>query len=129
MREIKVYENFELALKKLKEFTALPILEERDVSGIIQALEFTFELAWKSLQKVLTSEGFEVRGPKHCIELALKHGHVNFDHEDIWKDMLSDRNLTVHTYREQTANQVLNNIISKYISAFDSLLTSFKESY
>ena len=129
MSEIKIYSNFEAALKKLKEFTALPILEERDISGIIQAFEYTFELAWKSLQKVLIKEGFEPRGPKHCVELAIKHGHINFNDEDVWKEMLSDRNLTVHTYRAETATLVLNNIISKYVATFELLLKFFKENY
>jgi nucleotidyltransferase substrate binding protein (TIGR01987 family) len=129
MSDLKISSNYEAAFKKLKEFSSLPVQEERDVSGIIQAFEFTFELAWKTLQKVLIKEGFEPRGPKHCIELALKHGHIQFQDEEIWKEMLADRNMTVHTYREEIANLVLSNIINKYIVTFESLLQFFKENY
>jgi len=81
------------------------------------------------LQKVLIKEGFEPRRPKNCVELAIKHRHINFNDEDVWKEMLSDRNLTIHTYRAETATLVLNNIISKYVASFELLLKFFKENY
>ena len=129
MTEIKLYQNFESALNKLKQYISTPVTEERDVSGIIQAFEYTFELSWKTLQKALISEGFEPRGPKHCIELGIKHGHIKFASEDVWKSILSDRNLTVHTYKEQTANLVLENIVKKYVTEFEALLHFLKENY
>jgi len=36
--------------------------------------------------------------------------------------MLSDRNLTVHIYDEELAKEICNNIINKYINAFEQLL-------
>ena len=43
--------NLEKAHSKLEEYLSLPILNDRDRSGIIKAFEFTFELAWEDIPK------------------------------------------------------------------------------
>ena len=39
--------------------------------------------------------------------------------------MLQDRNRTVHTYNEETANQIIDQIRSKYFALFTALLAKF----
>ena len=40
--------NFKKTLEELDAFLKLPIQNDRDIAGIIQAFEFTFEQCWKS---------------------------------------------------------------------------------
>ena len=63
-------ENYEKALKKLHEFLSEPIVNDRDRAGIIKAFEFTFELSWKTIQKICQEEQLEAGGPRSII----KHG-------------------------------------------------------
>ena len=128
MSELPAYYNFEKALGKLAEFLNTPITEERDRSGIIQAFEFSFELAWKSLQKALIAQGYEVRGPKNALELGFRSGILKVTDEEVWKNMLRDRNLTVHTYREDLAISVTDNISKYYLNALKELLSALKSS-
>lgn len=64
--------NFENAFEKPKEFLAEPVISERDQAGVIQAFEFTFELAWKTLQKYSHEMGLTINGPKPVLREALK---------------------------------------------------------
>lgn len=41
--------------------------------------------------------------------------------------MLEDRNLTLHTYKEDVANEVLKRILKKYISVFENILAQLNE--
>ncbi|WP_088655829.1 nucleotidyltransferase substrate binding protein [Geofilum rhodophaeum] len=39
---------------------------------------------------------------------------------EIWMDMISSRNLSFHTYDEETADAILEKIINHYFKAFES---------
>jgi hypothetical protein len=52
-------DSLENALARLKAFISEPIVTDRDKAGVIQALELSFELAWKAIQK------FAVRHSSH----------------------------------------------------------------
>lgn len=83
----------------------------RDAS--IQRFEFTVELAWKSIQKFLREEKIICRSPKECLKEAFKFGLIEDD--PIWLQMIEDRNLTVHTYDENTAREVYKRL-PKYLA-------------
>lgn len=83
----------------------------RDAS--IQRFEFTVELAWKSIQKFLREEKIICRSPKECLKEAFKFGLIEDD--PIWLQMIEDRNLTVHTYDENTAMEVYSRL-PKYLA-------------
>ena len=118
--------NFEKTLKQLKSFVALPIQNDRDKAGIIQAFEYTFEQCWKSLQKKAGHEGVQIGSPKRAFMFAFQNGWIKKDAEDVWLQMIEDRNLTSHTYKEDVAAEVLNRIVGQYISCFDGLLGQLK---
>ena len=52
--------NFSLAVASLEEFLAEPVRTNRDKAGIIQAFEYTYELAWENVSK--TGTGRRVAG-------------------------------------------------------------------
>ncbi len=72
--------------------------------AVIQRFEFTFELAWKLMQHIAQSESLETYGPKNSIREAAKLGLIN--NPEVWFKLLKSRNLTTHTYNEDTAEEV-----------------------
>lgn len=97
------------ALEQLE--AALPRLDSDPLlrDGAIQRFEFTFELGWKALRKVLLdAHGIVANSPKAALREGLANGLLA--DEDGWLAMLEDRNLTSHTYREPLAIEVASRL-------------------
>lgn len=119
--------NFKSTLDELSKYLELPIQNDRDIAGIIQAFEFTFEQAWKSIQKIAHSQGVEIGSPKAAFSYALQNSWISSSEESLWLQLLKDRNLTSHTYQEDLAQQVLSRIQSNYLKMFQGLLTALEK--
>jgi nucleotidyltransferase substrate binding protein (TIGR01987 family) len=119
-------ENFEAALAKLVEFKKLYDGSEIHRAGIIQAFEFTFEQCWKAIQKKAGQEGLILASPKKALEWAMSTGWIALPKENTWLEMMSDRNLTSHTYRDKTAQEVASRVLDIYVSEFVSILGNMK---
>lgn len=120
VRWIQRFSNYKKALARLTE--AIELNEERKLSdleqqGLIQGFEFTFDMAWKTLQDYITEKGYDgERGkPNIIITEASKYDLIN---EDNWKSMTKSRNKTSHTYDEEIAAEVAGNIIEEYHGLF-----------
>ena len=48
-------------------------------------------------------------------------------HENTWLEMMTDRNLTSHTYRDQTAQAVVVRLQNAYVNEFSSILEAMKK--
>ena len=91
------------ALSSLEDILKQPMNEYvRD--GAIQRFEYTFELCWKSLQRVLKERGVETGSPTQVLRAA--HKEQLIDDIDDWLAFLKARNLTVHTYNQNLAEEV-----------------------
>ena len=113
------------ATRRLSEALQSPESDlKRDAA--IQRFEFTFEMAWKTLKRVLLYEGEICTTPRQCLKAAYRIGLL--DDEDPWLNMLQDRNLMVHIYDEQTAMEIYRRITS-YQSAFMRLLKELSVRY
>ncbi|WP_163528711.1 HI0074 family nucleotidyltransferase substrate-binding subunit [Halobacillus ihumii] len=112
--------NLEQAITRLEEALSEDQSNSLIVDGTIQRFEFTIELYWKTLRRLLLSEGIETKTPKETLKSAYKAGWLQ--DEQAWLQMLKDRNETSHTYNEETANQILSNINSY----FPEMLSTFK---
>jgi nucleotidyltransferase substrate binding protein (TIGR01987 family) len=109
-------DHFGNALSKLREFTAAPIVDDRDRAGIIQAFEFTFEQCWKAFQRIAAAQGITVASPRQSLEAAVRLQLIRREDEDAWLEMLHDRNLTSHLYHETTAREVTDRIVDRYLN-------------
>ena len=114
MRKVEILqalENLNNALDRLSEAikTAKTDLE---IDGTIQRFEFSFELFWKTLKLVLKYYGVECNNPRTCIKEAFRNGLI--DDDEIFLDMLEDRNLTSNIYDKQTANEIFERIKKFY---------------
>ena len=76
----------------------------------IQRFEFTFELFWKTLQKFLEKEGKACRSPRSCIREFFTSGYLDEEETRELLEMVLSRNLTTHTYQEETAEAVFRHL-------------------
>lgn len=127
--EIKlVFEQLGKVLGRLQEAADETPTEKRIViDATIQRFEFTVELFWKALKKHLKQDfGIEVYGPKKVLEQAYVNSLI--DNEQLWIDMLEDRNMTSHTYKEDLADEIYIRI-KKYVpemkATYDKLIKQF----
>ncbi len=74
----------------------------------IQRFEFTFELVWKTLKRILHYEGELCSTPRQCLKTAYRIGLL--EDEEPWLSMLEDRNVMAHVYDEQTALDIYKRI-------------------
>ena len=107
------FENFDKSYKLLNKYAKQPITTELERAGIIQFFEMTFELAWKVLKDYLEAQEYLVKSPRETVKQAFQIGLIDNGH--IWMDALSNRNLTTHTYDEELANKMTNEIITMYL--------------
>ncbi len=98
-------------------------IDRSNIDASIQRFEFTVELFWKLLRHMLEEKGVEVQYPKDVLRQAYKGGLI--DDEHIWLKMLSDRNLTSHTYDEKLADEIYLHI-QKYVPFFIQALAKIK---
>lgn len=116
------FENFEKAFEKLKlvhsELIKNPNNELMQMA-IIQAFEFNYELGWKTLRDYLKYSGHVIKLARDTIKEAYANNIIQNGQD--WIDMIEDRNLTSHAYSQKIADKVVNNILYKYVPAFEQL--------
>lgn len=113
------FENFDKSYKLLNKYAKQPITTELERAGIIQFFEMTFELAWKVLKDYLEAQEYLVKSPRETVKQAFQIGLIDNGH--IWMDALSNRNLITHTYDEELANKMTNEIITMYLPELDKM--------
>jgi len=108
------------ALVKLKE-GAMRADDDLEKDGVIQRFEFTFELLWKTLKMFLEDKGLISRTPRDAFKEAFRLDWLG-DDEEVFLNMLEDRNKTVHVYDEKTSREIFTRIKNYYISAIEKVL-------
>jgi len=112
--------NYGKALSQLRKFIDKGELNELEEQGIIQAFEYTYELAWNVIRDYLREQGNrDIHGSRDAIREAFSLELIS-DGEG-WMGMLKDRDLTAHTYNEETARAIAENITRRYFSLFEKL--------
>jgi nucleotidyltransferase substrate binding protein (TIGR01987 family) len=87
----------------------------------IQRFKFSFEVGWKSVQVIARFEAQDCPSPRMAITTAWRNGWVT--DEELWLDMLDERNKTSHTYRESMAQEVFDEL-PRYLAPLQALHTS-----
>ncbi|WP_448217350.1 nucleotidyltransferase substrate binding protein [Endozoicomonas sp. 2B-B] len=117
------FDNYQRALGRLQAAVSLSHsreLSELEKQGLIKAFEYTHELAWNTLKDFLTERGAEkMFGSRDVTRLAFKEGLI--EQGETWMSMIKSRNLTSHTYREEVAQEIYENIINQYLNEFNAL--------
>ena len=133
VRWIQRFNHYARALSQLKE--AVELAQQRPLSkleeqGLIQAFEYTYELAWNTLKDYLQSQGeTTIHGSRDAFRLAFQRGLIQ--NGEVWMDMVRSRTLTSHTYNEDTAHQIARLVVEQYFPLYVQLhetLQALKES-
>lgn len=115
--------NFKKALAQLE--SAVLLSKQRKLSqlekqGVIQAFEFTHELAWNVFKDYLEDQGEQnIRGSKDATRSAFKVALIT--EGELWMAMIQSRNISSHTYDEETAESLCIAIINDYFPLFVAL--------
>ncbi len=119
-RWIKRLDSFSKALKQLSKFIDKGDLNELEQQGLIQAFEYTFELAWNTIKDYFLNQGeIGLYGSRDTLRLAYQRGLIIDG--DIWMEMITSRTLTSHTYDEETLEKIATAIVNSYYSHFCTL--------
>ena len=114
------FSNYKKALAQLTKFIDEDELNELEKQGLIKAFEYTHELAWNLLKDYLQDQGIQnITGSKDSVREAFKVGLI--EDGESWMDMIKDRNQTVHTYNESTAEAIATNIQTRFFALFVTL--------
>ena len=91
---------------------------------LIKRFEFTFEQAWKSIRLAAKAVGYDCKSPRGCLKLAYKMEWI--EDEEKWLRLLEARNLTSHTYDQETAMEVYETV-KEYFEVFQGLLKELRK--
>jgi nucleotidyltransferase substrate binding protein (TIGR01987 family) len=124
LRWAQRFSNYKRALERLSKLVQLEKkqgeLSEVEQEALIQRFEYTHELAWKVLKDFLLHRfGISAKGPKDSAKEAFAAGVI--ENGETWLDMIEKRNLTVHTYNEDVALQVVEAVLKDYFPLFAAL--------
>ena len=94
-------------------------LTDLEKQGLIQAFEFTHELAWNMMKDYFAYQGNPgISGSRDAAREAFQNGLVE-DGEG-WMEMIRSRNQTSHTYQQKIADEIGRLIVERYFPLFRS---------
>jgi nucleotidyltransferase substrate binding protein (TIGR01987 family) len=119
------FSNYKKALEQLTKFIEKKDLSELERQGLIKSFEYTFELAWNVLKDFLEYQGINnIIGSRDTIREAYKNAIIE-DGQD-WMNMIESRNRTSHSYNEEIAIEIANEVMNKYYFLFIKMKNKMK---
>ncbi len=107
------YQKALLQLTKGVELSRERPLSDIEQQGLIQAFEFTHELAWNVVKDFFEYQGdCIIMGSRDATREAFSRNLI--DNGDGWMEMIKSRNQSSYTYNLEIANEITQNIISVY---------------
>jgi len=129
IRWIQRFSNLKKALTNLDE--AVKLSEERELTklekqGLIQSFEYTYELAWDIISDFYRSKGeVDIQGSRDAFRLAFERGLI--EDGQVFMNMIKSRQLSSHTYNEETADDIYQDIVNHYFCAFQELVERLQQ--
>jgi len=127
---MRKFDNFCSNLDVLSRAGEQDLSNEFIQSGVVDKFALQFELSWKLLKVLLRYEGDPLGNtgsPREVLKGAYRC--YDFIDQDLWLDMLHDRNVIEHTYDSKELNRVLGRVLHDYIPAFTALRDALREHY
>ena len=129
IRWIQRFEQYKKAFANLK--SAIDLNNQRELTkleeqGLIKSFELVHELSWITIKDFYGQQGdVSIQGSKDAFRLAFKRGLI--ENGDVFMKSIKSRQLSVHAYNEETAEQIHSDILNLYFSEFKTLLDKFNE--
>ncbi len=115
------FANFEKAFIFLDNALHIKQPSALEEAGIVQAFEFTFELAWKTLKDYLAANGVDAQFPRDVVKQAFHYDLII--NGALWLEMLEKRSLMADTYDEANAQAAMLLIRTKFAPSLTELHT------
>lgn len=123
------FSNYRKALGQLEKAVVLAQtrqLSELEQQGLIQAFEFTHELAWNVMKDYAHYQGnANIKGSRDATREAF--GMALIANGEDWMGMIKARNSSSHTYNQETADEMAANILHSYFPLFKEFLKKMEE--
>ena len=129
IRWVQRLNNYVKAFEQLKD--AVYLAKQKELSnlekqGLVQAFEFTHELAWNVMKDYFAYQGdSSIFGSRDASRMAFNRGIISDGH--IWMEMIDSRNKTSHTYDEETIEEIYDKIINLYFPAFEDFIQTMQQ--
>jgi len=125
----RLSQRLAVARQALRKLCALPLEGEvMDVQrdAAIQRFEYSFEAIWRAAQAFLSEVGgLEAGSAKGTVRASYKTGIPSEEDACAALQMADDRNLTIHTYNQALAEEILARLAS-HARTLDAWLDSRK---
>lgn len=126
IRWLQRFSNYQRALAQLKKFIDKGQLNELELQGLIQAFEFTHELAWKVMKDYFEYQGNNtITGSRDATREAFQNKLIGDG--EAWMGMIKSRNQSSHTYNQGTADEIANLVLNSYYSLFQTFVVKMTE--
>lgn len=114
------FKSFCDSLDSLEELKTRDLSDSFVISGGVQKFSLTFDIAWKVMKDIVTHyhqmTGFPTGSPRECLKAAMRCGVIT---EDIWMQMLRERNELTHDYDGKQAEEAVYRIRDEYLPVFE----------
>lgn len=96
-----------------------------DKTGAIQCFEYSYELSWKFMKKILYKKGLDYRNPRDVFRASAQNNLI--EDPEIWFYFIELRNETTHTYDDKKAEKVFKelprfqNELAKFLTTIQKL--------
>ncbi len=122
IRWIQRLDNFSAAFKQLTsaaEIGSSRSLTDLEKQGVIQAFEFTHELAWNVFKDYFEYQGnSSITGSRDATREAFQKNLIV--NGEVWMEMIKSRNLTSNTYNKKIADDIVDKVFKLYVPAFSA---------
>ena len=114
--------NFKQALNQLSSAVLLSRtreLSDLEKQGLIQAFEFTHELAWNVMKDYFEYQGNpSITGSRDAAREAFQKGLVQ--NGEAWMEMIRSRNQSSRTYNQAVASEIIEKLTNDYFPEFQA---------
>ncbi len=118
---INRFNSFKNSLASLEEAKNKDKDDSFVLSGTAMKFNLTFDLAWRLMSDIIRIEhkifDYTIGSPRDTLRKAKSLGIIN---DDIWLNMLDDRNNLTHDYDYIIAAEKFDVIVNKYIDVFNA---------
>lgn len=122
------FNSFKNSLASLKEAKGKDKDDSFVLSGTAMKFNLTFDLAWKLMSDIIREEhkivDYAIGSPKETLRKAKSFGIID---DDIWLNMLDDRNNLTHDYDYLIVAEKFDEIVDKYIEVFEKFRSKVDE--